>query len=189
MPGRKRKRLAAAIGLAGVFALPAVAAQAAHLRLDKSYYAISGKSREEIKASVRFRGPKGGSAYGLTTIDFLPRWKTHAEGGTCRVVDVDVGLRIAMRLPRWHSGPDEAAPAAARRFVTSIERHEMGHVAIAKRHAVEMGRLLAKLVSKNGCWPLYRMAEDAIAGVKRRHLGAHRLYDERTRRGIRGLLN
>ncbi len=178
-----------AIGLAGLFALQASTAFASHMRLDKSYYAISGKSRAEIKASVRFRGPKGGSAYGLTTIDFLPRWKTRAEGEACRVVDVDVGLRIAMRLPRWHGGPEETASKAARRFVTSIERHEMGHVAIARRHAAEMGRLLARLVSDSGCWPLYRMAEEAIAGVKRRHLAAHRLYDERTRRGIRGLLN
>lgn len=177
--------------LAGWLAGQASLALAAHLHIDRNYYRISGQNRQEIKASVRMSGPKGGTAYGLSVIDFLPRWRTRADGATCQIVDVDVGLRIAMRLPKWHGGVAGAGavPPPARRFVSAIERHEMGHVAIARRYARDIAGRLSRLSSDRGCWPLQREASALIADMKRRHLHAHRVYDERTRRGIRRLLD
>lgn len=181
----------AVVALAGWLAGQASFALAAHLHIDRSYYRISGQNRQEIKASVRMAGPKGGSAYGLSAIDFLPQWKTRSDGPVCRIVRADVGLRIAMRLPRWQArfGSSGKPPTAARHFVAAVERHEMGHVSIARRYAADMARRLSKLSSKEGCRALHRAAGEMIAAMKQRHRAAHRAYDNRTRRGIKRLLN
>ncbi|MFZ1681621.1 MAG: DUF922 domain-containing protein, partial [Rhizobiaceae bacterium] len=112
---------------AGLLLAFAAAANAAEVRIDRRYYAVTGKDRAGVAAAVRFNGPRGGSAFGLAFIDFSPEWKVEFRGASCRVVAADVGLDISIILPRWE-GRETAPPAVAahaRRFERAIERHEM----------------------------------------------------------------
>lgn len=185
---RARERLRAC---ALALAIGAGEAAAGELAVAKSYYAFTGESRAEMKASVAINGPKGGFAWGLSFIDFEPEWRTQAEGGTCRLVDVRVHMRVDMRLPRWRPpfGAATPVPRQARRFMSAIERHEYGHVAIARRFAAELARRLSALRSDDGCWTLRDMAGAERETIRPRHLAAHRAYDNRTRKGLKALLN
>ncbi|MBK8456501.1 MAG: DUF922 domain-containing protein [Phyllobacteriaceae bacterium] len=174
---------ALAFAIAGAFA--------GEVTVRKSYYGFSGENRAEMKSSVAMNGPKGGFAWGLSFIDFEPEWRTKSDGGVCRLADVRVDLRVEMRLPRWRPGfgAAGAVPRHARRFMSAIERHEYGHVAIARRYAVELTRRLSALKTSGGCWPLRSMANAEREAIKPRHLAAHRAYDNRTSKGLKALLN
>ncbi len=185
--GEMRALLAAAMA----FAIAGADAAAGELAVRKSYYGFTGASRAEMKTSVAMNGPKGGFAWGLSFIDFEPEWRTRTEGATCRLADVRVHMRVDMRLPRWRPafGSETPAPRHARRFMSAIERHEYGHVAIARRFAAELARRLSTLRSDEGCWTLRSKANAEREAIKPGHLAAHRAYDNRTRKGLKALLN
>lgn len=168
------------------------AAAAGDVEVRKSYYGFSGASKAEIKASVIMNGPRDGYAWGLSTIDFVPQWRTETRDGVCRPTNVHVGLAVDMRLPRWRprfGEPPSTTPALARHFVRAVERHEYGHVSIARRFAAELARRLSALRSEEGCWRLRSMAASERQALMARHLAAHRAYDDRTRKGLKALLN
>lgn len=167
--------------------LPTGATEPSDLKLHKRYYAFSGGNAAEIKASVAVTGPWSGTVYAQSAIDFVPTWRPQSRDGQCRTADVHVGLRIAMELPRW-TPRSATPPAVARRFMAAVEHHENGHVAIARRHAAEMARRLARLIAED-CWSLRRDASRAIADQKIRHLAAHRAFDARSWRGLKRLLD
>ena len=156
-------------------------------RLSRSYYPVTGLDRIGLTAAVAANAPRGGKAYGLTFIDFHPRWRTRAKAGSCALSDVTVGLTVHMRLPRWGGGPRQP-PAAARRFVGAIERHELGHVAIARRFAAGMRQALQRLPAEASCAALAIRAGRLAEDWRRRHLAAQRAYDARERKGLARLL-
>lgn len=175
---------------AGLLLAFAAAANAAEVRIDRRYYAVTGKDRAGVAAAVRFNGPRGGSAFGLAFIDFSPEWKVEFRGASCRVVAADVGLDISIILPRWE-GRETAPPAVAahaRRFERAIERHEMQHVAIARRYAAEMRNRLLRLPARAQCHEVRAAGKAAIEEVKRRHLAAQRRFDAGSHKGLKRLL-
>ena len=165
-------------------------AAATELRMTTTYYKVSGNTHAEIRASVRRNGPRGGFAYGIGYIDFLPSYKVRADSGLCRIAEAEVGLKVDLQLPKWED-PGGAKPAArnfATHFVRTIEAHEMQHVAIARSYARTMAQRLRKLSSNDGCWSLRTEARRLIDDLKAAHRAAQRAFDDRTRNQIRRLL-
>lgn len=180
------------LALAGIIVVTTGGAAAAgEVAVTTSHYGFTGVSKSDIKASVSRNGPNGGTAWGQSIIDFAPEWRTEEQNGICRLTGVRVGLTVSMKLPQWRPGFGKPAivPAHARRFMSGIERHENGHVAIARRYAAELTRRLSVLRSSDGCWPLRSMANAEREAIKPRHLAAHRAYDARTRMVLKALLN
>jgi predicted secreted Zn-dependent protease len=182
--GGRLVRLAAAI-----CALPLLSGwMVSGTRIDTRFYPISGRSLAELASSVRQHGPMG--SYGMGVIDFYPRFQTRLEGGTCRIASAATGLAISLHLPQW-KGPDDAPRSVRRvagRFERAIRRHELQHVAIAKRYTALMTAGLKKLKPEASCWSLRSKAAELIAALKKRHLAAQRGFDRRSRMQIRRLL-
>lgn len=160
------------------------------VKIEKSYYRISGKSYGELVKTVRRNGPRAGRAYGLGIIDFFPNYRTRKTDGRCRIVHADVGLRVKLRLPQWHgeTGTPRRVVRIAKRFERVIDAHEAQHVKIARRYARLMKQRLRKLPPDNSCWTLRSKARALIKVLKRQHIAAHKRFDNRTRRQIRRLL-
>lgn len=160
------------------------------VKVEKSYYRISGKSHGELVKTVRRNAPRAGRAYGLGIIDFFPNYRTRKTDGKCRIIHGEVGLRVKLRLPQWHgqSGTPRRVVRIAKRFERVIDAHEAQHVKIARRYARLMKQRLLKLPSDNSCWALRSKARDMIRLLKRQHIAAHKRFDNRTRKQIRRLL-
>lgn len=184
----RRWLLAAALLLGAV--LPSQGWADEGTEITRRYYAISGRSRAELLASVRRNAPRAGSAYGIGFIDFHPRYTLAPIAEGCRVDTATVGLRIVLRLPRWNGAKD--APRAVKRLAARFERaitaHEMQHVRIAKHHARRMARQIARLKPAENCWRLRRAAQAVIARHKKAHRASQAAFDRRTRKAIKRLL-
>lgn len=160
------------------------------VRVEKSYYKITGKSHGELVKAVKRNGPRAGRAYGLGIIDFFPSYRMERSDGKCRIADAEVGLRIKLRLPKWQeqTGVPRSVVRIAKRFERVIDAHEMQHVRIAKQYQRLMRQRLRKLSPDQSCWELRKRAREMIAQLKRRHIQAHKRFDNRTRKQIRRLL-
>lgn len=160
------------------------------VKVEKSYYKISGKSYGELVKTVRRNGPRAGRAYGLGIIDFFPSYEIRRIDGQCRIVSAEVGLRVKLRLPKWHgeTGTPRKIVRVARRFERVIDAHEAQHVRIAKRYARLMRHRLLKLGAEKSCWTLRTKSRELIKQLKRQHIAAHKRFDNRTRKQIRRLL-
>ena len=183
---RRVPTLAAAI----IATLAAVPAAAGGVEIVTRYYAVTGRSHAELVASVRRNAPRAGGAYGIGFIDFSPRYTTAIDNGKCRIVDAQVGVRVALTLPQWRD-PGDAPRAVFRHatgFVRAIERHEREHAAIAGRYARMMTTRLLRLQPDGDCWTLRESAEALIREVKKQHGASQRAFDLRTKTQIRRLL-
>ena len=120
------------------------------VKVEKSYYRFSGASHGELKKSVKRNAPRAGRAYGLGIIDFFPRYRTSRVDGRCRIAEVEVGLRIKLKLPQWHGkiGTPRRVVRIAKRFERVIDAHEAQHVKIAKRYKRLMKQRLQKLLRR-----------------------------------------
>ncbi len=160
------------------------------VKIEKSYYPISGASHAELVSAVRRNGPRAGRAYGLGIIDFFPDYRTSRIDGECRISDANVGLRAQIRLPQWRG--EQKSPRSvirtAKHFESVINAHEMQHVRIAERYAKLIEQRLRKLPAEKSCWAISARARGLIADIKRQHIAAQRNFDNRTRKQIRRLL-
>lgn len=183
-----RRFAALAVLLAAVPALAGFTVKG--VKIEKSYYRISGQSHGELVKTVRRNAPRSGRAYGLGIIDFYPKYRTRRVDGECHIANVEVGLRVQLRLPQWHgeTGTPRRVARIARRFERVIDAHEMHHVKIAKRYAKLMQQRLRKLPREKSCWTLRSRAREVIRKLKRQHIAAHKRFDNRTRKQIRRLL-
>ncbi|MEX0347546.1 MAG: DUF922 domain-containing protein [Rhizobiaceae bacterium] len=159
-------------------------------KIDKRYYRIYGASHAELVKAVRRNAPRNGRAYGLGIIDFFPSYQTERKDGSCRVKKAEVGLRVQLRLPRWHGNKQvpRRVLRIARNFERVINAHEMQHVRIARRYTRLMKQRLLKMPAEKSCWTLRSNTRAMIRDLKKQHIWAHRRFDNRTRKQIRRLL-
>ena len=144
------------------------------------YYDVEGRTPREIYRSMMARSPNNGQHWGLTKSQSRDRWRTLAEGSSCRVVDVQTTLSITVLLPR-HVQPDEMTDegwAMWRTISGRIRAHEARHARIAWDHRNDF----RKAASGKSCASIKRIPAEVGDNVR----ALQRAFDEETDYGRKG---
>jgi predicted secreted Zn-dependent protease len=111
------------------------------------YYQVYGNSGNQVRQQIIACAPKlsGDDDFtGYTASDISWRYITASSGGQCKLESITIGMHISEVLPAWGSAStaSQAFTTAWNRFVTALDTHEQGHIAIDKQYA---GKLLSDL--------------------------------------------
>lgn len=145
------------LSISGALAGASLSAHAATISRTYSYYAIDGRTLDEVQEQFTTRGPHVGSSGrrhpGATQMEFTTRLG-YAEGErNCRVAKATVGVEAKIILPRWSRR--SAAGADVRliwdTLAADIKRHEESHTVIARTHARQLEQALQAISPRQTC--------------------------------------
>lgn len=149
------------------------------------YYDIQGRTVDEILAQLRRKGPSGWAGHTEARVRY--RFTTEQQGAGCRLGTYHASLDAQVELPRW-TGRDHA-PQRLRdwwdRYLSSLERHENGHVRIGLATANEVERLLRATRPASSCEAVKEDVSRRADPVLRRMQLLQDEYDLRTDHGRR----
>ena len=170
-------------------ALVALVPTPAGVRETRTYerYVIHGSSTEALASQMDALGPHSADeiAPALTRSDQQASLTYVSNGSGCRISDVRVTLGVTIILPVWDIPRDASAALRAEwdRFLGALERHELGHRAIALSGARHLYDSLNRLRGRS-CDTLHSAAEyasrDQAAATKTEQIA----YDDSTRHGL-----
>ena len=151
------------------------------------YYALKGKSIDELRAQMEHGGTKwnDGKVYSaMTNWDIHYKYDVACRNGRYTVKSVDTSVDIHYFFPRLDSAACSPSLAAVwREYMTHLQRHEFGHKDLAVKAASEMNEMFATL-------PSFGTEEELATEVERRtkekfrHLKEVQVeYDRDTRHG------
>ena len=151
-------------------------------------YVIHGASTEALAAQMQSLGPHDADeiAPALTRSDRRASLEYRSDGRGCRISDVTVAVDVTIILPVWDIPRDASAALRAEweRFLGALERHELGHRAIALSGAEQLAQALERIHGRS-CDALHNAAEyasrDEAAGTR----AAQIAYDDSTSHGIK----
>lgn len=158
------------------------------VRVSRRRHAVSGTTVRQLRRSMDREGRRieGETAPAWTDWDVGVGYDYRREGGRCRLTRPDVEVSVTVHLPRWSDSA--RAPASLRerwrRDVRAMERHEEGHVRLARRAGRRVHRALSALPGAD-CGELRARADSAAAAVLARAREAQRRYDDVTDHGRR----
>ncbi len=152
-------------------------------------YVIHGASTEALAAQMDALGPHSADeiAPALTRSDQEASlsYVSDGDGRACRISDVRVTLAVTIILPVWDI--QRAASPALRaewdRFLGALERHELGHRAIALAGAERLSEALTRLRGRS-CDALHTAAEYASRDQAAATRAEQTAYDDSTRHGL-----
>lgn len=155
-------------------------------------YVIHGASVQALAAQMQALGPhdadepRSGVAPALTRSDRRASLEYRGDSRSCRISDVTVALDVTIILPVWDIPRDASAALRAEwdRFLGALERHELGHRAIALGGAQRLGQTLAKLRGRT-CDDVRTAAEYASRDEAAATRAAQVAYDDSTSHGIK----
>ena len=151
-------------------------------------YVIHGGSSDALLAQMEALGPHDADeiAPAVTRSDRRASLVYRSDGSGCRISDVTVALDVTIILPVWDI-PRDASPALRaewERFLGALERHELGHRAIALAGAEDLAQALERIHGRS-CDQLHTAAEyasrDEAAATRTRQIA----YDDSTSHGIK----
>jgi predicted secreted Zn-dependent protease len=150
-------------------------------------YVIHGASTEALAEQMESLGPHGADeiAPALTRSAQQASLSYVSDARACRISDVRVTLAVTIILPVWDI-PREASPALRAewdRFLGALERHELGHRAIALAGAQRLSDALARLRGRS-CDALHTAAEYASRDQAAATRALQIAYDDSTRHGL-----
>ncbi len=158
-----------------MLALTALPAGAANLVKTYSYFAIGGRTLDDIEKQLSKNGPQvkstGSRHPGATQMAFTTRVSYAEKPGSCRIADAIVTVKVKVILPEWRrsrkAGPD------VRLFwdtlFADIKRHEERHVEIAKNHGKQLEDALKASYPQKTC----AAAKAKAAEITATQLAAH----------------
>ena len=151
-------------------------------------YVIHGSSAEALASQMQALGPHGSDeiAPALTRSDRRASLEYRSDWHGCRISDVTVTLDVTIILPVWDI-PRDASPrlrAEWDRFLGALERHELGHRAIALAGAQQLVQSLERLRAKS-CDALHTAAEYASRDEAAATRAAQIAYDDSTSHGLK----
>jgi predicted secreted Zn-dependent protease len=119
-----------------------------------TYYLIAGQSAASLHLSMVRQGPRvqAGHAYASTRMEPRITFKTHQEGGICRVEQFKLNMKFTIRLPKLKKSAT-LSPELRRSFESfyqSAKQHEETHRSIW----LECGReieALARAITASTC--------------------------------------
>lgn len=171
--------LVVACALAGA-ALPAYSAS---ISRTYSYYAIDGRTLDELQEQLSSRGPHvrstGRRHPGATQMEFTTRIG-YAEGErNCRIAKATVGVEAKIILPRWRrrSTAGRDVKLIWDTLSADIKRHEESHTVIARTHARELEQALKAIPPKKTCALAAAEAQAVTNSILKAHDEAQERFD------------
>jgi predicted secreted Zn-dependent protease len=151
-------------------------------------YVIHGGSSDALLAQMEALGPHDADeiAPAVTRSDRRASLVYRSDGSGCRISDVTVALDVTIILPVWDI-PSDASPALRaewERFLGALERHELGHRAIALEGAEQLAQALERIHGRS-CDQLHTAAEYASRDEAAATRAAQIAYDDSTSHGIK----
>jgi len=111
-----------------------------------NYYQIYGNTTTDIAQQLTKCAPKIASednqdfvGYSSYAINWQYTYLPQADG-RCAIQDVKIGLHLGGVRPTWQQGPSTSAAVAAnwQRFITALNTHEDGHIALDRQYAAQL---------------------------------------------------
>ncbi|PSH63352.1 peptidase [Phyllobacterium brassicacearum] len=172
----------ASLGMALFVAIPT--ADAAVVLRKYEYFAVNGRTAEDLDRELGRRGPKlettGQRHPGAVQMRFTNKTKYGSDGKNCRVVDADIVVHAKVFLPRWNqrrtAQPDLALIWDT--FSADIKRHEEGHIGIARSAAGNMERQIKALPWRGDCATLKNDIVTLTPKLMRQHNLAQIQFDK-----------
>ncbi|UVK37166.1 DUF922 domain-containing protein [Mesorhizobium sp. AR10] len=166
-----------------MLALTALPAGAASLVKTYSYFAIGGRTLEDIESQLSKHGPQvkstGTRHPGATQMAFTTRISYAEQSDTCRIADAIVTVKVKVILPEWRR--PRKADADVKLFwetlSADIKRHEERHVEIAKNHARDLEDALRATYPQKTCQAAKAKAAEITAAILARHDRAQVQFD------------
>jgi predicted secreted Zn-dependent protease len=166
-----------------MLALTALPAGAANLVKTYSYFAISGRTLDDIENQLSKHGPQvkstGTRHPGATQMAFTTRISYAQTATSCGIADAFVTVKVKVILPEWRR-PRKADPDVKLFWDTlsaDIKRHEERHVEIAKNHARELEDALRAAYPQKSCEAAKAKAADITAAILAKHDQAQVQFD------------
>jgi predicted secreted Zn-dependent protease len=158
-----------------MLALTALPAGAANLVKTYSYFAIGGRTLDDIETQLSKHGPQvkstGSRHPGATQMAFTTRIGYAEKPGSCHIADAIVTVKVKVILPEWR--PSRKADADVKLFwdtlSADIKRHEERHVEIAKNHAKQLEDALKASYPQKTCAEAKAKAAEITAAELARH--------------------
>jgi predicted secreted Zn-dependent protease len=151
-------------------------------------YVIHGSSTQMLAQQMQALGPHDADeiAPALTRSDRRVSLEYRSDSRGCRISEVTVALDVTIILPAWDIPHDASAALVAEwnRFLGALERHELGHRAIALAGARKLGQTLERLRGRS-CDDLRTAAEYASRDEAAATRAAQIAYDDSTSHGIK----
>jgi predicted secreted Zn-dependent protease len=158
-----------------MLALTALPAGAANLVKTYSYFAIGGRTLDDIETQLSKHGPQvkstGSRHPGATQMAFTTRIGYAEKPGSCHIADAIVTVKVKVILPEWR--PSRKADADVKLFwdtlSADIKRHEERHVEIAKNHAKQLEDALKASYPQKTCAEAKAKAAEITSAELARH--------------------
>lgn len=152
-------------------------------------YPVAGSTRAQLASLIEMLGPtRGGRRFGAFT-DWQVRWVyvRAREGDRWRASEVTVTATITTTLPRWRapSTVDAALARAWSEYVSALEAHEAGHVALGRSAGRALDDALRALPSQPSVAALDATASATARAIVDEHRQREVDYDRETAHGAR----
>jgi predicted secreted Zn-dependent protease len=179
-----KNSLAGLTGAAALAAMTISPAQAADISKKYNYFAIYGKTAEDLDREIGKRGPKlkltGTRHPGATSMEFDIKTKFMSDGKYCRLDNAYVSLDLKLTLPTWKNrkAADTQMAIMWDTLSSDIKRHEERHAIIARNYAIDLERKLEALPRQKDCKIVQANAEKVADTVLKAHAKAQADFDK-----------
>ncbi|MDG4881370.1 DUF922 domain-containing protein [Mesorhizobium sp. WSM4884] len=158
-------------------------AGAATLVKTYSYFAVTGRTLDDIEKQLTKNGPEvkstGSRHPGATQMAFTTRVSYAQTANSCRIANAQVTVKVKVILPEWRR-PRKADPNVRLFWDTlsaDIKRHEERHVEIAKNHARELEDALKATYPQQTCEAVKAKAAEISSAILAEHDRAQVQFD------------
>lgn len=152
----------------------------------RTFYKVTGKTEEEIDASMDRRGPPG-RFHAVTHHDVSWKFWWHDSSRGCKIFMVGTTVEIEFVLPRLQNKAT-LSPKLKRdwdRFYEALTRHENRHAENVVAGAREIERKIVAMGSRNTCAQLEVDANRIGKRVSAKSRSLNKAYDRKTNHGMR----
>lgn len=176
--------LASLTGAVVFIAIGSVPVVAADISKKYNYFAVYGKTAEDLDREIAKRGPKlkltGTRHPGATSMEFDIKTKFMSDGRYCRLANAYVTLDLKLTLPSWKNRKTADAEMAIMwdTLSSDIKRHEERHAIIARNYAIDIERKLESLPRDKDCKRVQATAERVADDLLKDHAKAQADFDK-----------
>jgi predicted secreted Zn-dependent protease len=165
----------------------AASATGPSILLHRETYTVAGSRLDQLQRAVMLLGPRRKGAVHPAFTDWEVRWSYAPERGPfgVRVADPEVVAEVTCTLPAWRSPSSAPADLVSHwaGYVDALERHEQGHIDLARAAATAIHEALRTLPPCATEAALLAAAEATVAAALAEIRAREHAYDEATGHG------
>jgi len=169
--------------------LPLDAIAGTETRVNNVYYMVEGETAEDIWTDVIAKTPvhQNGKRYAAHT-----KWNVSWQfwwldnGNSCEISKVTTGLEVVYTLPRLKQTLSIADSVVAHwdKYYAALFDHELGHMDLGSRAAIEIENQILNMASRNSCEQLESDANEIGKSVIAKYSRIEKDYDRTTNHGL-----